>query len=64
MMDLFCPTTDESYMSMEELNLPTDLKDLPFRMNWNAELPTNISVPRVDLHSLILDFSALKGLKM
>ncbi|XP_042259982.1 chloride anion exchanger-like [Thunnus maccoyii] len=51
-------------MSMEELNLPTDLKDLPFRMNWNAELPTNISVPRVDLHSLILDFSALKGLKM
>uniref|UniRef100_A0A8C4IK44 STAS domain-containing protein n=1 Tax=Dicentrarchus labrax TaxID=13489 RepID=A0A8C4IK44_DICLA len=63
-------TTDD--MNMEELDLPTDLKDLPFRMDWNAELPPNISVPRVDLHSLILDFSAvsfldisaLKGLKM
>ncbi|XP_051248690.1 solute carrier family 26 member 3 isoform X1 [Dicentrarchus labrax] len=68
--DLFSQTTDD--MNMEELDLPTDLKDLPFRMDWNAELPPNISVPRVDLHSLILDFSAvsfldisaLKGLKM
>ncbi|MEQ2304099.1 hypothetical protein AMECASPLE_023527 [Ameca splendens] len=41
-------------------------------MNWNAELPSEISVPRVNLHSLILDFSAvsfldisaMKGLKM
>ncbi|XP_061816683.1 chloride anion exchanger-like [Nerophis lumbriciformis] len=49
-----------------------DPKDLPFHVDWNAELPANISVPRVDLHSLILDFSAvsfldisaLKGLKM
>ncbi|XP_044042954.1 chloride anion exchanger-like isoform X1 [Siniperca chuatsi] len=69
--DLFCQTTDESYMNKEEVDLPTDLKDLPFQMDWNAELPANISVPRVDLHSLILDFSAvsfldisaLKGLK-
>ncbi|KAG7497474.1 hypothetical protein JOB18_038350 [Solea senegalensis] len=60
---------DES--SMEELDLPTDFKDLPARINWNADLPANIYVPRVDLHSLILDFagvsfldiSALKGLK-
>lgn len=56
---------------MEELDLPTDFKDLPARINWNAELPANIIVPRVDIHSLILDFaavsfldiSALKGLK-
>ncbi|XP_029901744.1 chloride anion exchanger [Myripristis murdjan] len=60
---------DES--NMEELDLPTDFKDLPVRINWNAELPANIHVPRVELHSLILDFaavsfldiSALKGLK-
>ena len=49
MMDLFCTTTDESYMSMEELNLPTDLHDLPFWMNWNAKLPINMSAPGVDL---------------
>ncbi|XP_040004377.1 chloride anion exchanger-like [Xiphias gladius] len=69
--DLFCQTTDKSCINVEELDLPTDLKGLPFRMDWKIELPTNISVPRVDLHSLILDFSAvsfldisaLKGLK-
>lgn len=60
---------DES--NMEELDLPPDFKDLPVRIDWNTELPANIIVPRVDLHSLILDFaavsfldiSALKGLK-
>uniref|UniRef100_A0A8D3D981 Solute carrier family 26 member 3, tandem duplicate 2 n=1 Tax=Scophthalmus maximus TaxID=52904 RepID=A0A8D3D981_SCOMX len=54
-----------------KLDQPTDFKDLPARIDWNAELPGNIIVPRVDLHSLILDFaavsfldiSALKGLK-
>ncbi|XP_062238986.1 chloride anion exchanger-like isoform X1 [Platichthys flesus] len=68
---LFSKTTDESCVNKEEMDQPTDLEGLPFRMNWNAELPSNISVPRVDLHSLILDFSAvsfldisaLKGLK-
>lgn len=60
---------DES--NMEDLDLPTDFKDLPIQVNWNSELPANICVPRVDIHSLILDFaavsfldiSALKGLK-
>uniref|UniRef100_A0A8C8K8R0 STAS domain-containing protein n=1 Tax=Oncorhynchus tshawytscha TaxID=74940 RepID=A0A8C8K8R0_ONCTS len=60
---------DES--NMEELDQPTDFKDLPVQVNWNSELPANIHVPRVDVHSLILDFSAvsfldisaLKGLK-
>uniref|UniRef100_A0A8C2A576 Solute carrier family 26 member 3 n=1 Tax=Cyprinus carpio TaxID=7962 RepID=A0A8C2A576_CYPCA len=40
-------------------------------VNWNTELPANISVPPVNIHSLVLDFSAvsfldisaLKGLK-
>lgn len=55
----------------EDLDLPVDLKDLPIQIDWNKELPGNITCPRVDLHSLILDFaavsfldiSALKGLK-
>lgn len=59
-------------MNMKEMDLSVDLKDLPFRVDWNAELAGNIGVPRVDIHSLILDFSAvsfldisaLKGLKM
>ncbi|XP_073336748.1 chloride anion exchanger-like isoform X1 [Pagrus major] len=70
--DLFSQPTDESEMKTDELDLSIDLKDLPFRMDWNAELAANMSVPRVDIHSLILDFaavsfldiSALKGLKM
>ncbi|KAM8884771.1 chloride anion exchanger-like [Synchiropus picturatus] len=44
---------------------------LPTIQDWNDELPAGIIVPKVDLHSLILDFaavsfldiSALKGLK-
>ncbi|XP_074482178.1 chloride anion exchanger-like isoform X2 [Sebastes fasciatus] len=70
-MGLYRQTTDESRMNAEELDQPSDHRGLPFQVNWNAELPADISVPRVDLHSLILDFSAvsfldisaLKGLK-
>ena len=55
----------------EGLDLPIDFKDLPARIDWNNELPSNINVPRVEIHSLVLDFaavsfldiSALKGLK-
>lgn len=69
--DLF-NQTDESYATVEELDEQTNMEDLPSWVNWNAKLPDNISVPRVDIHSLILDFSAIsfldisavKGLKM
>lgn len=69
--DLF-NQTDESYATVEELDEQTNMEDLPPWVNWNAKLPDNTSVPRVDLHSLILDFSAVsfldisavKGLKM
>lgn len=55
----------------EELDKPIDFKDLPICIDWNAELPANMVVPRVDIHSLVLDFAAvsfldisgLKGLK-
>ncbi|XP_060886428.1 chloride anion exchanger-like [Labrus mixtus] len=69
--DLFSQTTDKSHTNMEEMDLPSDLKDLPSKICWNADLPASISVPRVDVHSVILDFSAvsfmdisaMKGLK-
>lgn len=52
----------EDDSNLEELDLPTDFKDLPVQIDWNAELPANIIVPRVDLHSLILDFAAVSFL--
>ncbi len=65
----FEESEDES--NIEDLDEPTDYSDLPIQVNWNAELPANIRVPHVNIHSLILDFSAvsfldisaLKGLK-
>lgn len=66
------PTKDsDDEGNVEELDLPTNFKDLPTRIDWNAELPADIVVPRVDVHSLVLDFAAvsfldisgLKGLK-
>uniref|UniRef100_A0A674MWQ3 STAS domain-containing protein n=1 Tax=Takifugu rubripes TaxID=31033 RepID=A0A674MWQ3_TAKRU len=68
----FQPITEsEDESNMEELDMSIDFKDLPVSIDWNADLPANISVPKLDLHSLILDFaavsfldiSALKGLK-
>uniref|UniRef100_A0A668AV19 Solute carrier family 26 member 3 n=1 Tax=Myripristis murdjan TaxID=586833 RepID=A0A668AV19_9TELE len=53
------PEESEDAGNVEELVLPTDFKDLPFQIDWNADLPGNISIPRVDLHTLILDFSAV-----
>ncbi|XP_056311615.1 solute carrier family 26 member 3 [Danio aesculapii] len=65
------PSVDTSENSMEDLDQPIDFSDLPIQVNWNSQLPANISVPPVKIHSLILDFSAvsfidvsaLKGLK-
>ncbi|XP_034019239.1 chloride anion exchanger-like [Thalassophryne amazonica] len=63
--------TNDCEVKMEP-DLTTDVNDLPGRTEWKAELPPSINIPRVDLHSLILDFSAvsfldisaLKSLKM
>lgn len=51
---------DES--SMEDLDQPTDYSDLPVQVNWNTELPANIRVPPVNIHSLVLDFTAVSFL--
>lgn len=47
---------------IEELDQPINTTDLPFQIDWNADLPLNISVPKISLHSLILDFSAVSFL--
>ncbi|CAO2586065.1 Chloride anion exchanger [Lemmus lemmus] len=47
---------------IEELNQPINTTDLPFEIDWNADLPLNITVPKISLHSLILDFSAVSFL--
>ncbi|XP_005858547.1 PREDICTED: chloride anion exchanger [Myotis brandtii] len=47
---------------VEELNQPVNTTDLPFQIDWNAHLPLNIAVPKIELHSLILDFSAVSFL--
>ncbi|KAJ7329591.1 hypothetical protein JRQ81_015765 [Phrynocephalus forsythii] len=47
---------------IEELDQPTYTKDLPIQIDWNSDLPPNIIVPRVNIHSLILDFTAVSFL--
>lgn len=33
-----------------------------FRVDWASELPVPVTVPRVHIHSLVLDFSAVSFL--
>ncbi|XP_067324908.1 chloride anion exchanger [Anolis sagrei] len=47
---------------IEELDQPTDTKDLPIQIDWSSSLPPSITVPSVDIHSLVLDFSAVSFL--
>ncbi|XP_032912756.1 chloride anion exchanger isoform X2 [Catharus ustulatus] len=65
---LIC-TTSPTYESdeeldnnrIEELDQPTIMTDLPIQINW-ANLPPGITVPQVNLHSIILDFSSVSFL--
>ncbi|XP_025931821.1 chloride anion exchanger [Apteryx rowi] len=58
------PESDEELDNnrIEELDQPTDLTDLPIHIDWSTDLPPTISVPRVDIHSIVLDFSAVSFL--
>ncbi|XP_006882692.1 PREDICTED: chloride anion exchanger [Elephantulus edwardii] len=47
---------------IEELDQPVNTKDLPFQIDWNSDLPPFLMVPKVHIHSLILDFSAVSFL--
>ncbi|KAM9311736.1 uncharacterized protein PAF06_009590 [Gastrophryne carolinensis] len=49
---------------IEELDKPINTSDLPIVIDWNADLPNNIKVPRIDLHSLVIDFGAVSFLDM
>lgn len=59
---------EECHKESEDLDGLSDVSVIPSQL----KIPGNISVPRVDLHSLILDFSTVsfvdisgvKGLKM
>ncbi|KAM6301713.1 chloride anion exchanger [Podargus strigoides] len=44
---------------LEELDQPTNVTDLPIQISWDGDLPAGITVPRVDIHSIVLDFSAV-----
>uniref|UniRef100_A0A6I8N0X3 Solute carrier family 26 member 3 n=1 Tax=Ornithorhynchus anatinus TaxID=9258 RepID=A0A6I8N0X3_ORNAN len=46
----------------EELDRPIGPSDLPADIDWNADLPANLVVPKIDTHSLILDFAAVSFL--
>ncbi|KAG8508488.1 Chloride anion exchanger [Galemys pyrenaicus] len=62
-VDSFKDSDDElDNNQIEELDQPINTTDLPFQIDWNADLPLNIEVPRVSMHSLILDFSAVSFL--
>lgn len=60
--------SEECHKARKEWDGVSDISVFPSHLR----IPANISVPRVDLHSLILDFStvsfmdisAVKGLKM
>ncbi|XP_051482117.1 chloride anion exchanger [Apus apus] len=47
---------------IEELDEPTNMTDLPIQINWGSDLPPGITVPQVDIHSIILDFSSVSFL--
>uniref|UniRef100_A0A8B9D7G6 Solute carrier family 26 member 3 n=1 Tax=Anser cygnoides TaxID=8845 RepID=A0A8B9D7G6_ANSCY len=47
---------------IEELDQPTNMTDLPIRINWGSDLPPGITVPQVNIHSIVLDFSAVSFL--
>ncbi|XP_033831876.1 chloride anion exchanger-like isoform X2 [Periophthalmus magnuspinnatus] len=61
----------EDQPNLEEPDSPCHMKDLPFKVDWRSEMASDLGVPRVNLQSLLLDFSAvsfldisaLKGLK-
>ncbi|XP_063783147.1 chloride anion exchanger-like [Pseudophryne corroboree] len=49
---------------IEELDQPVNTADLPIVIDWNADLPYNIQVPKIELHSLILDFGVVSFIDM
>ncbi|XP_078199276.1 pendrin isoform X2 [Callithrix jacchus] len=51
---------DEDIEDLEELDIPT--KEIEIRVDWNSELPVKVNVPKVPIHSLVLDCGAISFL--
>uniref|UniRef100_A0A8C4MPX3 Solute carrier family 26 member 4 n=1 Tax=Equus asinus TaxID=9793 RepID=A0A8C4MPX3_EQUAS len=51
---------DEDIEDPEELDVPT--KEIEIRVDWNSELPVKVNVPKVPIHSLVLDCGAISFL--
>ncbi|XP_072327612.1 pendrin-like isoform X1 [Scyliorhinus torazame] len=48
---------DEEAQEEQEHDVPT--KEVEIQVDWNSDLPIKVRVPKVTIHSLILDFSAV-----
>lgn len=51
---------DEDIEDPKELDIPT--KEIEFQVDWNSELPVKVNVPKVPIHSLVLDCGAISFL--
>ncbi|KAH0519622.1 Pendrin [Microtus ochrogaster] len=51
---------DEDVEETEELDIPT--KEIEIQVDWNSELPVKVNVPKVPIHSLVLDCGAVSFL--
>ncbi|XP_062054901.1 pendrin [Lepus europaeus] len=51
---------DEDIEDLEELDVPT--KEIEIQVDWNSELPVKVNVPKVPIHSLVLDCGAISFL--
>ncbi|XP_059964207.1 pendrin isoform X1 [Mesoplodon densirostris] len=51
---------DEDIENPEEFDIPT--KEIEIQVDWNAELPVKVNVPKVPIHSLVLDCGAVSFL--
>ncbi|XP_071590009.1 pendrin isoform X3 [Heliangelus exortis] len=49
--------TDEEPEDNEDMQVPT--KEVEIQVDWNSELPVKVNIPKVPIHSLILDFGAV-----
>uniref|UniRef100_A0A803VJ08 Solute carrier family 26 member 4 n=1 Tax=Ficedula albicollis TaxID=59894 RepID=A0A803VJ08_FICAL len=49
--------TDEEPEDNQDLQVPT--KEVEIQVDWNSELPVKVNIPKVPIHSLILDFGAV-----
>ncbi|XP_006859414.1 PREDICTED: pendrin [Chrysochloris asiatica] len=48
---------DEDIEDPEELDIPT--KEIEIQVDWNSDLPVKVNVPKVPIHSLVLDCGAV-----